>query len=215
MRTCRKNRGRRIWSPIVLALLITATVAIPAFADISPEIGSTGAVVNYDSPVQLAQANLPALGGVDDYIAPGWRWPVSIHSAARVSAVSAASRTSAGHVSARRPADAMELRRNRSGSGTLGTDWSRCRRSRSAWNVGVAAARNASSSTTSPQAILFASTRLRLSRIANASTGRRIKKMQARGVEIERQMRTGFNGSGQRSADRTISQLCVHDIARA
>ena len=68
MRTCRKNRGRRIWSPIVLALLITATVAIPAFADVSPEIGSTGAVVNYDSPVQLAQANLPALGGVDDYM---------------------------------------------------------------------------------------------------------------------------------------------------
>jgi hypothetical protein len=68
LRTCRKNRGRRIWSPIVLALLITAKVAIPAFADVSPEIGSTSAGVQDNSPVQLAQANLPALGGVDDYM---------------------------------------------------------------------------------------------------------------------------------------------------
>jgi hypothetical protein len=52
----------------VLALLITATVAIPAFADVSPEIGSTSAGVQDNSPVQLAQANLPALGGVDDYM---------------------------------------------------------------------------------------------------------------------------------------------------
>jgi hypothetical protein len=52
----------------MLALLIASTCAQPAFADVSPEIGSTGAVVNNDSPVQLAQANLPALGGVDDYM---------------------------------------------------------------------------------------------------------------------------------------------------
>jgi len=52
----------------VLALLITAKVAIPAFADVSPEIGSTSAGVQDNSPVQLAQANLPALGGVDDYM---------------------------------------------------------------------------------------------------------------------------------------------------
>ena len=52
----------------MLALLITATVAIPAFADVSPELGSTSAGVQDNSPVQLAQANLPALGGVDDYM---------------------------------------------------------------------------------------------------------------------------------------------------
>ena len=68
MREYRKIRGRRIWSPIVFAWLITATVAIPAFADVSPELGSTRAGVEHDPPVQLAQANLPALGGVDDYM---------------------------------------------------------------------------------------------------------------------------------------------------
>ena len=52
----------------MLALLITATVAIPAFADVSPEIGSTSAGVQDNSPAQFAQANLPALGGVDDYM---------------------------------------------------------------------------------------------------------------------------------------------------
>jgi hypothetical protein len=53
---------------MVFALLIAVAVALPAFADVSPELGSTGAGVEDDSPVQLAQANLPALGGVDDYM---------------------------------------------------------------------------------------------------------------------------------------------------
>jgi hypothetical protein len=52
----------------MLTLLITGTITLPAFADVSPEIGSTSAGVQDNSPVQLAQANLPALGGVDDYM---------------------------------------------------------------------------------------------------------------------------------------------------
>jgi hypothetical protein len=68
LRTCRKICAWQIWSAIVLALLITGSIALPAFADVSPELGSTGAVVNNDSAVQLAQANLSALGGVDDYM---------------------------------------------------------------------------------------------------------------------------------------------------
>ncbi len=68
MRACRKIRARWIWPPIALGLLISALVAIPAFADVSPELGTTGAGVEDDSPIQLAQANLPALGSVDDYM---------------------------------------------------------------------------------------------------------------------------------------------------
>jgi len=52
----------------VLTLLIAAVGALPAFADVSPELGNTGAGIEDDSPIQLAQANLPALGSVDDYM---------------------------------------------------------------------------------------------------------------------------------------------------
>lgn len=53
---------------MVLTLLIAAVGALPAFADVSPEHGNADAGVEDDSPVQLAQANLPALGSVDDYM---------------------------------------------------------------------------------------------------------------------------------------------------
>jgi hypothetical protein len=52
----------------MFALLIVAMGALPAFADVSPELGNLGAGVEDDSPIQLAQANLPALGSVDDYM---------------------------------------------------------------------------------------------------------------------------------------------------
>ena len=53
----------------MFALLIVSRWShLPAFADVSPELGSTGAGVEDDSPIQLAQANLPALGSVDDYM---------------------------------------------------------------------------------------------------------------------------------------------------
>ena len=68
LRACRKIRGQRNWSPIVFALLIAVAVALPAFADGSPELGTTGDGFRDDSLVQLAQANLPAIGGVDDYM---------------------------------------------------------------------------------------------------------------------------------------------------
>jgi hypothetical protein len=68
LRACRKICGWQIWSPFVLALLIAAMGALPAFADVSPELGGTGAGVVDDSPIQLAQANLPAMGSVDDYM---------------------------------------------------------------------------------------------------------------------------------------------------
>jgi len=60
---------RKIVRAVVLAML-TASVAIaPAFANVSPLF--SGAVVSApadDHNLQLAQANLPAIGGVNDYM---------------------------------------------------------------------------------------------------------------------------------------------------
>jgi hypothetical protein len=60
---------RKIVPAIVLTMLIASVPITPAFADVSPLSG--GAAVGSridDSHIQLAQANLPSLGGVDDYM---------------------------------------------------------------------------------------------------------------------------------------------------
>lgn len=54
---------------VVLATLIASVAGARAFADVSPIFG--GAVVSApvaDQDIQLAQANLPTIGGVDDYL---------------------------------------------------------------------------------------------------------------------------------------------------
>ena len=54
---------------VVLAMLIASVAIAPAFADVSPLFG--GVVVSApvdDRDIQLAQANLPAIGGVNDYM---------------------------------------------------------------------------------------------------------------------------------------------------
>jgi hypothetical protein len=60
---------RKIARAIVLTMLIASVAVAPAFADVSPLFG--GATVGSridDSHIQLAQAKLPAIGGVDDYM---------------------------------------------------------------------------------------------------------------------------------------------------
>jgi len=59
----------KIVRAVVLATLITSVASARAFADVSPILG--GAVVGSridDSHIQLAQANLPSIGSVDDYL---------------------------------------------------------------------------------------------------------------------------------------------------
>jgi hypothetical protein len=54
---------------VVLAMLTASVVIAQAFADVSPLYG--GAVVSAsvdDQDIQLAQANLPSIGGVNDYM---------------------------------------------------------------------------------------------------------------------------------------------------
>ena len=60
---------RKIVRAVVLAMLIASVAIAPAFADVSPLVGGT--VVSTpvdDQDIQLAQANLPAIGGVNDYM---------------------------------------------------------------------------------------------------------------------------------------------------
>jgi hypothetical protein len=67
----RQEIPRKIARAIVLTMLITSVASAPAFADVSPLFGgaAVGSRINEnDSHIQLAQANLPSLGGVDDYM---------------------------------------------------------------------------------------------------------------------------------------------------
>lgn len=49
--------------------LLTALVIAPAFADISPDFGGYAAITHIDNkPIQLAEANLPPIGSIDDYM---------------------------------------------------------------------------------------------------------------------------------------------------
>jgi hypothetical protein len=60
---------RKIARAVVLATLIASIAIAPAFADVSPLV--SGAVVSTpadDRNIQLAQADLPAIGGVNDYM---------------------------------------------------------------------------------------------------------------------------------------------------
>ena len=64
---------RMILCALVLAILVTPAVtsllAAPVFADVSPEFtNSTTSTRIYDAPVELAAANLPSIGGPDDYM---------------------------------------------------------------------------------------------------------------------------------------------------
>jgi hypothetical protein len=66
------HRHWRISCAFLVALITISTVALPnapTFADTSPVFnGNATAARVDDTPVQLAQANLPSLGGVDDYM---------------------------------------------------------------------------------------------------------------------------------------------------
>jgi hypothetical protein len=50
---------------------MAAMFALPAFADVSPEFRNAVGGVKDDSPIQLAQANPPAVGSLDDYLHQG------------------------------------------------------------------------------------------------------------------------------------------------
>jgi hypothetical protein len=82
LRTNQKIRGRAdnshrgILCALFLAMLTapaaTALLSAPAFADVSPGFGNGAPRVNADDqPVQLAEANLPPIGSVDDYMREG------------------------------------------------------------------------------------------------------------------------------------------------
>jgi hypothetical protein len=76
LRANQKIRGLRNLRALVLttlATLILATVrSAPAFADVSPQYVDTAAGASVDDqPVQLAEANLPPVGSVDDYMSEG------------------------------------------------------------------------------------------------------------------------------------------------
>ena len=60
---------RKIVRAVVLAMLIASVAIAPAFADLSPLSGGALASAPADDhDIQLAQANLPAIGGVNDYM---------------------------------------------------------------------------------------------------------------------------------------------------
>ena len=83
LRAHQKIRGRRsdhshrgVLCAFALAILIapavTALMDAPAFAEISPEFSNAAASAKVDdSPIQLAQGNLPPIGSVDDYMREG------------------------------------------------------------------------------------------------------------------------------------------------
>lgn len=63
------RRHREILCAITLAVLIAPSMGATAFAEVSPEFGNAAANAEVDDPrIQLAAANLPPLGGVDDYM---------------------------------------------------------------------------------------------------------------------------------------------------
>jgi hypothetical protein len=68
-----KIRGRQSLPAFVLATLATLTIASrPVFADISPQFANNAVSASVaDQRVQLAEANLPPVGSVDDYMQEG------------------------------------------------------------------------------------------------------------------------------------------------
>ena len=70
----RTIHDRRILFALVLAVLIIPSLGLStsAFADISPEFGKAALATKADSPrIQLAEANLPPVGSLDDYVREG------------------------------------------------------------------------------------------------------------------------------------------------
>jgi hypothetical protein len=64
--------SRGILCAVALAVLIAPTaLSSPAFADVSPVFGNGAASASVDDHVQLAEANLPPVGSVDDYMREG------------------------------------------------------------------------------------------------------------------------------------------------
>lgn len=76
LKAFQKFRDRRILCALLLATL-TVPVAIgfmnaPAFADVSPQFNNRTASANVEnSAIQLAQANMPPVGSLDDYVREG------------------------------------------------------------------------------------------------------------------------------------------------
>ncbi len=70
IRDRRSDNGHRgILCALALTILIAPSIDATAFAEVSPEFGNTAANAEVDdSPIQLAEANLPPLGSVDDYM---------------------------------------------------------------------------------------------------------------------------------------------------
>ncbi len=63
------NGHRGILCALTLVILIAPSIVATAFAEVSPEFGNAAANAEADDPhIQLAAANLPPLGGVDDYM---------------------------------------------------------------------------------------------------------------------------------------------------
>jgi len=76
LRANQKIRDRRNLPALVVATLAVLTIvavwSAPAFADVSPEFAAHAASPNVDDQrVQLAEANLPPVGSVDDYMREG------------------------------------------------------------------------------------------------------------------------------------------------
>jgi len=79
LRAPQKIRDRRadcgrlaILSVLALVILIATSVDATAFAEFSPEFGNAAANAEVDDPpIQLAAANLPPVGSVDDYMHQG------------------------------------------------------------------------------------------------------------------------------------------------
>jgi hypothetical protein len=63
------NCLRGILCVLTLVILIAPSIGATAFAEVSPSFGNAAANAEVDdSRIELAEANLPALGGVDDYM---------------------------------------------------------------------------------------------------------------------------------------------------
>jgi hypothetical protein len=66
---CERQKLRTSALAMLIALTLWTMPTRPAFADLSPEFSNRTASAKVDSPVQLAQANLPpGVGSLNDYM---------------------------------------------------------------------------------------------------------------------------------------------------
>jgi hypothetical protein len=78
IRDQRADRGRRVIL-LALAILIAPSIGATAFAEVSPAFGNAAVGARADdSRIQLAAANLPPVGSVDDYMHQGNDGPAPI-----------------------------------------------------------------------------------------------------------------------------------------